>query len=263
MKIDSKIIVVAFLCFMAFNGCKSDDDGGATEDFKAENRKGLGSSATDLLSSDSFNSMTVEFVYSAGFRPEQATIDNFITFLSDRVSKPGGINFEETMIEAPQGFPYTTSEIREIEDDTRTQYTVDDNVAVYIFFSNGNSDNDTDTSVTLGTAYQNTSIVLFEKTIREIAQQQNIDRSLLESTTLHHEFGHLFSLVNIQNDDIHTDHEDTNNAKHCVVEDCLMFFETRSTTRQEVQRYMSRSRAEIPTFDVDLCIEDLQAKGGK
>ncbi len=133
-----------------------------------------------------------------------------------------------------------------------------------IFFANGNSDNDTDTSVTLGTAYQNTSIVIYERTLREISASQDIDLSLLESTTLHHEFGHLFGLVNIQDDDIHQNHEDPFQARHCVVEDCLMFFETRLTNRAATRNYFNRRKnaVDIPQFDANLCIEDIQAKGG-
>jgi len=265
MKLIIRKVSILSLLLLLLISCKDNDNGDdSVADFKAENRKALGSSAADLLSDDIYNSLTVEFVYAEAFRPTQETIDNFTTFLSQRVNKPNGINFVETMIPAPQGFPFTTSEIREIEDERRTRYTEDDNIAVFIFFSNGNSDNDTSTSVTLGTAYQNTSIVIYEKTVREIAGQQNINLSQLESTTLHHEFGHLFSLVNIQEDDIHIDHEDAAHARHCVVEECLMYFETRNTNKAEINRFMKANKtAAIPQFDTELCLEDLRVKGGK
>jgi len=264
MKIAIRKVSIIPLLFLLFIGCKGDSEEDSVADFKAENRKALGTSAADLLSNDIYSGLTVELVYSEAFRPAQETIDNFTTFLSQRINKPNGINFVETMIPAPQGFPFTTGEIRDIEDERRTRYTEGDNIAVFIFFSNGNSDNDTDTSVTLGTAYQNTSIVIYEKTVREIASQQNIDTSLLESTTLHHEFGHLFGLVNIQDDDIHTNHEDNSQTKHCIVENCLMYFETRNTNKAEINRYMKANKtAAIPQFDTALCLEDLSVKGGK
>lgn len=259
MKFPPNYLVIVLLIFISFTACKNDNGDDQVEDFKAENRKGLGRSAADLLSNDTYQGLTVEFVYANGFRPRESTINTFLDFLSARVVKPDGINLIETVISAPQGAPFTTEEIRDIEDEFRTKYTVGDEIAVFVFFANGNSDNDTETSVTLGTAYQNTSIVIYEKTLEELSASQNIDLGILEINTLNHEFGHLFGLVNILEDDIHTDHEDPNNSKHCVVQDCLMFFETSNTDRAALQLLMNRSAA--PEFD-PLCIADLQAKGG-
>lgn len=262
MKIFQFKYIVFFVALIALAGCK-DDDNESVEDFKAENRKALGSSGADILSSDIYQSITVELVYSAGFRPEQSTITDFENFLAARINKPGGINIIETQIEAPDGAPFTTQEIRDIEDENRTQYTEGDDIAVYVFFSNGSNSNDTNTAVTLGTAYQNTSIVVYERTLRNLSTSQNIELALLESTTLQHEFGHLFGLVNILDDDIHTDHEDTDNNRHCIVEDCLMYFES-NLGRSNMETILNnlRGRQNVPEFD-SLCIGDLQAKGGK
>ena len=122
-----------------------------------------------------------------------------------------------------------------------------------MFFANGNSQNDTGASVTLGTAYRNTSLVIYQETLQSL----DVDRFLVEATTLRHEFGHLFGLVNIVNDDIHLDHEDPDNNKHCMVEGCLMYFA--STIPSTLP---NPTEEDIPLFDA-LCLEDLQAKGGK
>jgi len=232
--------------------CKKDDDT-AIDNSKAENLLGLGESAEDILSDDIYKSLVVELVYSNGFRPEQRTIDNFRQFLNDRVNKPEGISIIETVIAPPAGEPFTTQEIRDIETEYRTKYTVDDQIAIYVFFANGNSQSDTNSTVTLGTAYRNTSVVLFQETLQGL----DVDRFLVEATTLQHEFGHLFGLVNISDDDIHTDHEDPDNSKHCIVEDCLMYFA--STIPSTIPDPM---KSDIPQLDA-LCIADLQAKGGK
>lgn len=242
--------------------CKNDDD--QVSAFKAENRKQLGLSAADLLSSDTYNSMTIEYVYAASFRPSDETIAGITNFLTLRVNKPNGISVVETMIQAPSGAPFTIDEIRDIEDEHRTQYTNDDTIAVYIFFANGNSSNDTDTTVTLGSAYQNTSIVIYKQTlISLINDNPGASLTTLETTVAEHEFGHLFGLVNIQDDDVHPkNHEDSENGRHCVVKDCLMFFQSaalKSKINAMVQRTAEKG---VPVFD-DLCIEDLQAKGGK
>ncbi|RDK83223.1 zinc metalloprotease [Marinirhabdus gelatinilytica] len=232
--------------------CKKDDDNGI-DDTKAENLLGLGESAEDLLSDDIYKSLVIEFVYSNGFRPEQETIDGFRQFIMERVNKPEGVSIVETVIAPPEGAPYSTQEIRDIEDANRTRYTQDDQIAVYVFFANGSFVGDTNTSVTLGTAYRNTSIVVYQETLQSL----QVDRFLIESTTLRHEFGHIFGLVNILNDDIHTDHEDPSSNKHCVVEDCLMYFA--STVPKTIP---NPTEKDIPVLD-PLCLADLQAKGGK
>lgn len=253
---------VLFLMIVAVVACKSDDDGDSdATDPRAENLKALGTSAEDILSDDIYQKLTIEIVYSEGFRPQEATLNNLRNFLEARVNKAGGVQIVETQIPLPGTAPYVTNEIRDIEDDVRTRYTTGDELAVFVFFADGNAQTDSETTVTLGTAYRNTSIVIYERTLQEIsASPQTPDRTTLESTTLFHEFGHLLGLVNIQNDDIHTDHEDPLNSKHCVVEECLMYFETQLTRAQLAQR-MSRM-IEIPELD-PLCIADLQAKGGK
>lgn len=238
--------------------CKSDDSDDGIADFKAENRKGLGTSAEDLLSNDLYSKVTVELVYSTNFAPLQQTIDGLQDYLSTRLNK-STINIVRTVIDQPTGAPFDPDEIREIEEENRTLYTTEDEIVVYVFFANGNKDTDTETNFTLGTSYFNTSIVIYEKTLQDLEASGNGDLAVLEGTTIQHEFGHLFGLVNIQNDDIHpSDHEDPNASRHCVVEDCLMYFE--SSTPGRLARL--ETMVNIPTLDA-LCIADLQAKGGK
>lgn len=251
MKNSFKTLLLSLTIIITFS-CKKDDSNPIDES-NAENLKALGVSAEDLLSNDIYTSFVVEIVYSNGFRPKQQTIDTFRNFLVQRLDKPNGISIVETVIDPPQGEPYTISEIREIESNNRTRFTNGDQIAVYIFFANGNSTNDTETSVTLGTAYQNTSIVVYEETLQNLDQ----DLFLMEATTVRHEFGHLLGLIDIQGDDIHPEgHIDAAHAKHCLVEGCLMYFA--STIPSTIP---DPNKGDIPILD-PLCIEDLQAKGG-
>ena len=104
MKISSFQFLFAFAILILFSACKSDENDDSMADFKAENRKGLGASASDLLSNDTYQNLRVEFAYS-------------VNFLNARVNKPGGVSITETVVAPQEGSPYTTSEIREIEDD--------------------------------------------------------------------------------------------------------------------------------------------------
>lgn len=250
----------ASLLVFSFSGCKNDDTQEVIVDPTAENKKALGVSAEDLLSDDIYRSLTVEFVYTTSSKPAEASINAFRNFLQSRINKPDGILFVETQIPDQAGAPFDLDDIKDFEEEFRTQYTDGDDIAVYIFFSNGSSSNDTQTNVTLGTAYRNTSIVIYESTLRSITNSDPELLPILEQTTMNHEFGHILGLVNIQNDDIHTAHEDPSASKHCIEDECLMYFEATNLLRSEVTRFLTRRM--VPQFDA-LCLEDLQAKGGK
>lgn len=253
MKYLKKITFLLILSLVVIS-CKNDDDNNSN-DPKSENLKTLGASAEDVLSDDIYNKLKVEFAYVDGFRPKQESIDLFRDLLNQRINKSGGITFVENVLSISFDSSITLDEIKTVEANNRENYTTDNTIALYIYFAEGNSSNDTQTAVTLGTAYRNTSLVVYEKTLRDLSESQGTDLGLLESVTIHHEFGHILGLVGISNDDIHTNHEDPSHNNHCMVSDCLMYFET--TRAASV-----RNLVEVPVFD-ELCIEDLQAKGGK
>ena len=259
MKVFSYRLILLLFVITTVSGCKKDDDAEVVVDPFAENRKVLGASAEDILSADIYKSLTMELVFSEVYRPTEESINNLRTFITERVNKPQGINFVERVVAQQPNDPFDIEEIKEIEDRLRTKYTEGNNIAIYIFFSNGSSTNDTQSSVTLGSAYRNTSIVIYERTLQVITDGDPTVLPLLESTTLNHEFGHILGLTNILNDDIHDQHEDLDHLKHCFVEDCLMYFDATNVTRSQIERMMRRM--EVPQLD-PLCIEDLQAKGG-
>ena len=262
---------ILFLSFLLVLGCKTDDSDSGTQsnDPKAENQKQLGTSAEDLLTAILYENLTIELTYSEGFRPQQQSLNNLRSFLETRLNKPGGIVFVENVIEPQTGAPYDSNEIRSIENNNRSLFTIDDTIRMYVYFANGASVNDEGDRVTLGTAYLNTSIVVYEKTIQDVAATNlNFNLVDLETTTLEHEFGHILGLVNIQNDDIHnstnTVHEDPNSNRHCVIENCLMYFQTSTTTIPLMKTFFRgmQNQKAVPNLD-PLCIADLQAKGGK
>lgn len=157
-----------FIMMMA-HSCSSDDTT-TPSDPNIENNRPLGTSASDILSSNDFSSLTIELVYTNSFRPEASSILGFKNFIQGLVNKPGGVQFIERVIPDQGGAPFSIEEIRSIEDAHRSVYTEGDNLAVYVFFSNGASESDTNNSVTLGTAYRNTSIVIYQKTLEFITQ---------------------------------------------------------------------------------------------
>lgn len=253
-----KVTLLLLLIGMIAISCKKDDDGTNTtpDPDNVANQQPLGTSANELLSSDEFTSLRLEIAYPDGFRPTQESIDLIEDFLSERLDKPDGITIVESTINPSQTAPYDINEIVAIEDEHRTVFNNGDEIGVYVFFSDGNSASNSGSSVVLGTAYRNTSMVIYEKTFIDLANQSTtgINRTLIETSTLRHEFGHIFGLVNTGTP-LTSDHEDQNNSRHCNVEECLMYFQTVTNV------FNNSSLSSIPDFD-PLCIADLQANGG-
>ena len=250
---------VLFLVLLLFIVCScSGDESASSNRPNEENNRPLGASAEDILSGNDFSRLTIELVYTNSFRPEPSSILGFKNFVSQIVNKPGGVYYVERVIPDQAGAPFSIEAIRAIEESNRTIYSEENNLGVYIFFSNGASESDTQNSVTLGSAYRNTSIVIYQKTLEYITQSEPEVLPVLEQTTLNHEMGHLMGLVNIQNDDIHPIHEDPQAEKHCIHEDCLMYYDATAVGRKMLEKWtLLRS---VPELEIQ-CLEDLQSKG--
>lgn len=222
------------------------------------NKLSVGASANDLLSDTTFSSLVVEVVYVEGFEPSQTAISNFVSFLENRTFKPNGITVQKRAIASPGLTPYTNQEIAAIEDSNRLLYNNDSQIAVWAFFADGSSANNTDSGVVLGTAYRNTSFVIYQETIQQLTSGTITNTTpILESTVITHEFGHILGLTNLGTP-LQTNHEDLEHPKHCNIESCLMYWKAESGNG-----VMSMiSGGSIPQLDAQ-CIADLQANGGK
>ncbi|ETN96780.1 hypothetical protein SAMN04487906_2291 [Zhouia amylolytica] len=244
------------LSLYIFIGC-SNDSSTNDEDIKRANRQTTGASANDFLSDDNFNSLTIELIYVTGYRPNQSSIDNLESFIQERTYKPGGINFVERAIASPANSPYTIQEIADLENDYREEYNMGDNLTLSIMFIDGKSDQDEGNSVVLGTAYRNTSMVIYQNTLEQNSNGVGEpDRVMLESTVLRHELSHLFGLVDLGTPMLQ-DHKDEANGHHCDVQDCLMNYQVEAGSVFDMA-----SGGTIPSLD-PLCLADLKANGGK
>lgn len=224
----------------------------------ASNRQQTGDSANDLLSANKFNKMIVEIAFIEGFRPTQKALDNFKNFIEERTFKTEGVSFIEKQIPASGKTEYTTDEVAEIEKENRTQYNSTSTIAVWVLFIDGQSSRDTNQGSILGSAYWNTSFVIYEETIHGLSDSAfETDRSLLESSVIRHEFGHILGLTNLGTD-LQSDHEDPEHLGHCVVESCLMYFA--AETGQGINDMISGGQ--VPKLDAQ-CLADLKANGGR
>ncbi|GFZ76657.1 hypothetical protein GCM10011531_02400 [Aquaticitalea lipolytica] len=252
-------LVILILTFVA---CTKDNDvdnaNNNSGSASTANQQPVGTSANDLLADDTFTSMVIEVAYIDGYEPSQTSINNLIAFLEARTYKPNGITVEIRPIISTQDSPYTNQDIVAIEDANRTKFNTANRIAVWAFFADGESASNSNSGVVLGTAYRNTSFVIYEETIHGLSDSPlEPSRSLLETTVIMHEFGHILGLTNLGSD-LQSNHEDASHPKHCNVESCLMFWA--AETGNGIGNMISNGSA--PQLDAQ-CIADLQANGGK
>ncbi len=268
------ITIIGFLFIIS---CSTDDDGNPNRMAGADNQtpnnlpqgnnrlnlRITGDSANELLSDRVYKSLTIEFVGVEGTEASQQAIDNLNTFIQIRCHKPNGIRLINKTIPKPEDEDdkYTIQEIARLENLHRTAFSEGDDIAVYIFFADRENENSTETNVVLGTAYRNTSIVVYDATLRRLTRRANDAFPNVKAATLIHEFCHILGLVNIGTPMVenHEAFEENNNGEevggHCNVEGCLM-------SAQANFRRNIFGQVEIAELD-PLCIQDLQANGGK
>ncbi|MEJ7827363.1 MAG: hypothetical protein WKF91_04190 [Segetibacter sp.] len=215
--------------------------------------KSLGSSAHDLLSDEKYNSLKVEIHYMRGFMPKKEALAELRKFLNKYLNKPNGIYIITKEIDAVPDIELSLNEVHLIEKAKRTVFTTQNQIAIYVLFTNGYlKDN-----AMLGWAYKNTSAVIFGKKIKEnsgaIGQPS---RTKLEASVLMHEMSHLLGLVNIGSP-TQKIYKEGNHGKHCNNKECLMYYRT-----EVKDQYKFIMKLKMPALDED-CEADLKANGGK
>jgi hypothetical protein len=254
-----KVILILTMGFVLFVSCSKDDALDTSETINpVTNKQTTGSSSNDLLSDKKFTSMVIEVVYVQGFEPSTTAINNLVSFLNARTYKPNGISVVKRAIPSTGKATFTDQEIVAIEDANRTKFNTSNQIAVWVFFTDGKSSTDTSTAVILGTAYRNTSLVIYEQTVQGLSDSPfEPNRSLLETTVITHELGHILGLTNL-GAALQSNHEDTTHPKHCNVESCLMYWSSESG--KGITNMVSGGSA--PQLDSQ-CLADLRANGGK
>ncbi len=273
-------------CILILACSKSDDteEPKAKEVDKTANLQATGDSANDILSNTNFDKILIEIAHVSSFRPTAPTIDQFTDFLRQHTFKED-IEVQYLQLDSPDEEDLTLQEIADLETENRTAYNDGKTLAIYIYFADAPSDGDdmSEGLVTLGAVYRNTSMVIYENTVRRLASQSTaITISDVESATLNHEFGHLFGLVNLGSPAVN-DHEDPDAGRHCNIEGCLMRAELQfggttgksSTIQNELKstcnlsgttvlKLLQSKTGKSNTVALDSeCVLDLQANGGR
>jgi len=213
----------------------------------------VGAAAYEMLSDAAYKSIKIEIQYMTGYAPDAAALSHLQNVLNTYVNKPSGITIVTKEISASPSQTLTIDQVRNIEEQNRTVFTVSDQLGVYMLFTNGYF---TDNNV-LGAAYRNTSVVVFGKNVYDNSGGfGQVSRTKLEATVTEHEFGHMLGLVDIGSP-MQTNHKDAVHGSHCNNSNCLMYYA--SDTRDILGFLLTGN---IPSFDAN-CIDDIRANGGK
>ncbi|MDF0706706.1 hypothetical protein [Flagellimonas okinawensis] len=264
-----KIALITLLSFGLLLSCSKDSDVTSSPDsntnLKAGNLLTTGASARDLLSNDNFDKLLIEIDYVTGFAPTAGAIANFEEFLLARTFKQT-IEFRYSAVPATNEESLTLQEVVDLEEENRNEYNNGSTLAVHIFFADAPSEGDADNSdlVTLGAVYRNTSMVIYESTVKQMASSSAaITTEEIETATLLHEFGHLFGLVNLSTQSVN-DHEDAEAENHCNVDGCLMRAEIQfgASLLKQMQQNASKGLESVPDIGPE-CLLDLQKYGGR
>jgi predicted Zn-dependent protease len=246
-----KMKIVLSLFILSCISCKKTKEIIDAIDPNSLHNRSVGSSANELLSSGKYKSLKIEVQYMTGFAPDAAALTHLQNFLGTYLNKPDSINIVTKEISGSSDMTLSADEVHSIEKANRTAFSANDEIAVYVLYTNGNySENNV-----LGVAYRNTSAAVFGKKIRDNSGGLGqTSRTKLEATVLEHELSHLLGLVDIGSA-MQTVHKA--NGNHCNNQNCLMYYASETT---DILGFLLTGN--IPSLDA-ACANDLKANGGK
>jgi predicted Zn-dependent protease len=254
------LFILCFSLAVFVNNCSdsSTDPGNNPPQQEFDSKAAPGDSAYSYLSNTQYTNLQVEIDYiSSDHEPTQEGLNSLQTFLEERLNKQNISLSTPTQIDAESQSSYSSNDIRAIEEEYRDNYTEAGNNTLHVYFLVVDGQYSQNSNV-LGIAYWNTSVAFFGETIANASGTPPAapTREKVESTVFRHEFGHNMGLVGIGTPHIssHTDHQ--NGESHCSTDGCLM------EPAIETANFFENFSGEVPELD-QLCIEDLQANGGK
>jgi hypothetical protein len=246
-------LVLAFL-LMTVSACKKD----SKRRIKKFHRQEVGHSAHDILSDKDYKSISIEIIFMSGFKPTDQSIENLKQLITSTCNKPDGIRMVFKEITAQGKASYSIEDVKILEDEHRDEYTYKKDLAVCFLFLDGPSNENQGSSMVLGHAYYNTSMVIYEKSLQDNSGGfGEAELYKLETTVMNHEFGHILGLVNLGST-MYSLHQDAAHGSHCDNSNCLMYWEVE--TGSIFSNLVGNSP--IPVFDQN-CLRDLHENGGK
>lgn len=236
------ILLTTFIC-----GCKKKTDPAIIKTI----------TPADFLSASTFKKLYVDLVYDKGFPPTTETISNLKSFLAATVNKPDGIEIALREINGLSKQKLSLADVQAVETENRIKKMPGTSITIFVYMCNAEYNEAEGNYKILGIQYGSSSIVLFGSTIR--ASSGGLGEPslpVLETSVMHHEFGHAFGLVDAGTAMV-TPHTDSQHGHHCNNQNCLMYYAVETT--DIVANILG---GKVPPLDVN-CNNDLRANGGK
>lgn len=247
------LLILFFSCDnSSVTDSESDSDNNGDQAFSFNHERNPGDSATDFLTDDDFDTLIIEIDYMEGYRPTDAALGSLEDFLNERLHKKTVTVLSPSEIPAEGQSSYSATEVRNLEEGYRSEYSEENRLVAYLIILDGEYDK----SNVLGIAHYNTSMALFGETIQQASGVGQNSRKVVEATVMRHEFGHILGLVD-NGVDMQQEHKDEQNGNHCNNENCLMYYSVRTT-----DFFAVLLGGNIPALD-DECLADLNGAGGK
>ena len=245
--------ILASLSMTLFVRCSDQttqvDDNGNDGISEFNHKLSPGSSNEAFITDKQYDQLIVEIQYMPGSKPTAESIENLRDFLVQHLDKSSVTIPDPKEIPSGGQESYTATDVRELEEQHREQFTEGSTLASYALFLDG----EFSTRNVLGIAYYNTSTAYFAETINRISGGVGQpSRTAIESTVFNHEYGHLMGLVN-NGTEMQHDHHDSNNGAHCTVQECLMYFSVNTT-----DFFANLFGGNIPELD-EYCVADIEA----
>jgi len=188
-----------------------------------------------------------------GYEPTESAYDELKTALNTHLDKPDLEITPTSSIPAQNQGPYTSDQIRALEDDHRDHYTQveSDTLWAYFLVLDGKYEEEN----VVGIAYYNTSMAFFGETIDEISggvtqpSQQKV-----EATVFRHEVGHNLGLVKNGTPPQDESHHDADNGAHCTEDQCVMYYQI-----ETADFFSNLTDRSIPAFE-QFCTDDMASQ---
>lgn len=241
-----RVLYVLALCAWIIPGCKKNHNP----------LKATSGSPAAFLSDKDYDKLQVEIQSVQGYEPSTQTVGNLLTFLQSHLRKPAGIEVVKTYINSPGRPTLTLEDVKAIEKSNRTLSNSGRTLTAYILFVDADYAYNSGNSQVLGMAYDFSSMVIFEKTVKNFSggiTQPSV--TTLETTVTDHEFGHIMGLVN-NGSRMVANHQDAAHGAHCRNSSCLMYWS--AETSDIIGNILGNN---IPSLDQD-CVNDLRYNGG-
>lgn len=250
------LLVLCFSLVIFINSCSdSSTDPGDPSPQEFNSQAAPGDSAHAYLAGDRYTNLQVEIDYMPGHEPTQEGLNSLQTFLEERLNKQNISFSSPSEINAESQSSYSSNDIRALEQEYRDNYTEPGDNTLHAYFLVVDGEYSQNSNV-LGIAYWNTSVAFFGEAIEDVSSGIGApSEQKIEGTVFRHEFGHNMGLVG-NGTPTQSDHK-TDGSAHCTTDGCLM-----EPAVETGNFFTNTFDGSIPELG-QLCIDDLQANGGK